>query len=136
MKLEGGCYCGAIRYVAEGDPMMKGQCHCRECQYIAGGGPNLFIAMPLAGLRFTKGKPREFRRADLATPVTRQFCPECGTHLTTIPNVPGMVVIKVGTLDDPVKMFGGPELAIYTIDKPPYHHIPQGIPTFERLPGH
>src|SRR5690348_2674123 len=41
MKLEGGCYCKDLRYVAEGDPVMKGQCHCRECQYITGGSPNV-----------------------------------------------------------------------------------------------
>jgi hypothetical protein len=41
MKPEGGCYCGAVRYVAEGDPVMRAQCHCRECQYITGGAPNM-----------------------------------------------------------------------------------------------
>ena len=39
MKLEGGCYCKALRYIAEGEPMLKAQCHCRECQYICGGAP-------------------------------------------------------------------------------------------------
>ena len=37
MKLEGGCYCGSVLYVAEGEPMMKAQCHCRECQHLTGG---------------------------------------------------------------------------------------------------
>ena len=38
MKVTGGCYCGALRYEAEGDPIMKGECHCRECQYLTGSG--------------------------------------------------------------------------------------------------
>ena len=32
MVIEGGCYCGALRYRAEGEPVFAGQCHCRECQ--------------------------------------------------------------------------------------------------------
>jgi hypothetical protein len=42
--------------------------------------------------------------------------------------------VKVGTLDDP-KLYGAPKLAIFTIDKQPFHQIPQGLPTFERRPG-
>jgi hypothetical protein len=44
------------------------------------------------------------------------------------------IVIKVGTLDNPA-LFEGPNMAIYTIDKQPFHAIPEGLPTFERLPG-
>jgi hypothetical protein len=132
MKLEGGCYCGAVRYVAEGEPMMKGQCHCRECQYISGGAPNMFMVMGLDGFKYTKGAPKQFARSDLATPVTREFCPECGTHVTTRPRRP-VVVIKVGTLDDP-KLYGSPQMAIYTCDKQAFHQIPEGLPSFEKLP--
>jgi hypothetical protein len=134
MKIEGGCYCHALRYVAEGEPVMKAQCHCRECQYISGGAPNVFVAMPIAGFSYTKRTPKKFSRSDLERPVTREFCGECGTHVVTrAPGFPA-AVIKVGTLDD-ASQFSGPDLAIYTVDKQSYHQIPQGIPTFERMPG-
>src|SRR5437899_2748950 len=84
-KLEGGCYCGRIRYGAEGKPMMKAQCHCRECQYISGGSTNLFLIMPIAGFKYTQGTPKQFTRTDLERAVTREFCAECGTHMVTKP---------------------------------------------------
>ena len=134
MKLEGGCYCGAVRYTADGDPMMKAQCHCRECQYISGGAPNLFVLMPPAGFAYTQGSPQQFSRTDLEHPVTREFCATCGTHLVSRrPGLPA-VILKIGTLDDPT-LFGGPTVAIYTVDKQPFHHIPDGLPAFERLPS-
>ena len=133
MRLEGRCYCGALRYLAEGEPMMKAQCHCRECQYISGGAPNMFLLMPRDSFQYTQGTPKQFTRSDIETPVTREFCAECGTHIATRRrDVPG-VILKVGTLDDP-SLFGGPQLAIYTVDKQAFHQIPDGLPTFERLP--
>ena len=133
MKLEGGCYCGKVRYVTEGEPMMAAQCHCRECQYITGGAPNLFMAMPVGGFKYTAGEPKQFTRKDLERAVTREFCSECGTHLATrVPGLPA-VVVKVGTLDNPAAFT--PQMAIYTIDKQAFHQIPTGMPTFERVPG-
>jgi hypothetical protein len=135
MEIEGGCYCGALRFRAEGDPLFRGQCHCRECQYISGGHPNVVMGMPAAGFSYAKGKPREFRRSDLDKPVTREFCADCGTHiLTRSPALPGTVLLKVGTFDDP-GLFGRPEMVIYTIDKQSFHHLPEGVATFERVPG-
>ena len=133
MKFEGGCYCGKIRYVAQGEPRLKAQCHCRECQYISGGAPNMFMLIAPQGFRYTSGEPREFSRSDLESPVTREFCGECRTHLTTRrPGLP-LVILKVGTLDNP-SLFGTPQMAIYTVDKQPFHVIPDGVQTFERLP--
>jgi hypothetical protein len=71
MEIQGGCYCGAVRYRATGDALFSGQCHCRECQYISGGHPNVVMDMPEAGFAYTKGAPKQYRRSDLATPVTR-----------------------------------------------------------------
>jgi hypothetical protein len=77
--------------------------------------------------------PKKFSRSDLEGAVVREFCADCGTHLATRP--PGLpaVVVKVGTLDEPGE-FGGAQMAIYTVDKQAFHHIPDGLPTFERLP--
>ena len=135
MDVEGGCYCGGLRYKAEGDALFKLQCHCRECQYITGGAPNYIMGMPEGGFAYTKGQPKAFRRSDLEKPVTREFCAECGTHLLTrAPAMAGMVFLKVGGLDDP-SVFEASQMAIFTVDKQPFHQIPDGVPTFERGPS-
>ena len=134
MRLEGGCYCKSVRYVAEGEPMMKAQCHCRECQYMTGGSPNVFVAMPVEGFAYTQGEPKSFTRTDLPRAVTREFCPDCGAHLATRPPGFPAVIVKVGSLDDP-GLYGDPEMAIFTLDKQSFHHIPEGLPSFERMPA-
>ena len=105
MKIEGGCYCGALRYQVEGDPLFKGQCHCRECQYISGGSVNVTMGMPEAGFSYTKGSPAKFERSDLEKPVTREFCALCGTHIASRP--PGLpAVLLDGTKPIDVELVG------------------------------
>ena len=135
MAITGRCYCGELQYEAEGAPRFKGQCHCRECQYISGGGANFFMIMPSEGFRYTKGTPKAFRRSDIPNPATREFCANCGTHiLTRSPMDTSMVVLKVGTMDDP-KQYGGPQGAIWMDDKQPFHLVAEGVITFPKFPG-
>ena len=133
MKFEGGCYCKQVRYVAEGEPIVKGECHCRECQYISGGAPNMFMLMSGKGFSYVSGEPKRFARDDLESPVTREFCPNCGTHLTTRRLDMPFVILKVGTLDDP-KLYGQPQMAIYLCDRQPFHLVPEGISHFDKMP--
>jgi len=132
MKIEGGCYCGAVRYRAEGEPMMRAECFCRECQYITGGGNLMIMAMPTAGFELTKGAVKDYKRADLERGVTRQFCGECGTHLfTRAPGFEVAVIIKLGTMDDP-SVFGKADSVNFVCDAQPYHRLPDDIPRFQK----
>jgi hypothetical protein len=134
MKTTGGCYCGAVRYEITGEAQASLQCHCRECQYISGGNPAALMIFPFESFQLTSGEMKQFRRSDLERPVTRHFCENCGTGIASeTPSRPGSIVIKVGTLYDP-SIFA-PAVAIFTCDKQDYHHIPEGIPAFDKRPG-
>lgn len=131
--MKGGCYCGALRYEISADPLMKAQCHCRECQYISGGGPNVFMVVHAEGFAWTSGAPAAFTRADLAAPVTREFCAHCGTHVVTRRRERPVAIVKVGTLDDPAA-YGGPDAAIFMKDAQPFHQVAEGLPCFDAMP--
>jgi hypothetical protein len=126
---EGGCSCGAIRYAAEGLPSNTMVCHCRTCRRVAGAPVVAWVTFPVARFRFTQGEPARFNST---LPVTRTFCPGCGTPLTYAhADSPGTVDVTTCTLDDP---------ALF----PPTHHswlahdigwvkFGDGLPTFEEF---
>lgn len=132
--MKGRCYCGAIHYEITERPTLRGQCHCRECQYISGGAPNMFLLVPDDAFVITRGQPKAFTRNDLETPRTRQFCPDCGTHLTTLLPGRGLTVVKAGTLNDPAGDYGAPEVAIFLKDAQPFHVVPAGVACFDERP--
>jgi len=77
--VEGGCFCGALRYQARGKPANTMVCHCQSCRRIAGSPVVAWLTFRLTHFRFTKGKPAEFQSSP---EVRRTFCAKCGTPLT------------------------------------------------------
>ncbi len=133
MKHSGRCYCGKINYEFEEPIHTQILCHCRECRYLSGGEANASIVISEKKFRVTKGTLKTYAREDLEKPRIRFFCGDCGTHICVkSPPRPGMLVLKVGTLND--HSWFKPKTAIYCIDKQPYQLIPDGVPSFEKTP--
>ena len=101
MTHTGRCYCGEINFEFDDPIHSQLLCHCRECRYLSGGEPNASIVITEENFRVTKGQLKTFRRDDLEAPRVRYFCGDCGTHVCVeSPPRPGMLVLKIGTLDD------------------------------------
>jgi hypothetical protein len=78
-RVEGGCYCGAVRYEANGECANTMVCHCQSCRKVAASPVVAWVSFAANGFRFTKGRPKEFKSS---TQVVRTFCGDCGTPLT------------------------------------------------------
>ena len=133
MTIEGGCFCGAVRFAAEGPILMRGLCLCRTCQKISGGGGNLFVAVAAEGFGYVAGAPQGFQRTPDAP--RREFCATCGVQLTARSHrAPTAVLVKVGALDDPA-IYEGPALVVWTDEKQAFHLLPPGVPAYGRMPA-
>lgn len=112
-KRQGGCLCGAVRYEITGDIAVTAVCHCTHCQKQSGGIFSVNLVVPEAGYTQT-GETKLFQdKGDSGHPVYRHFCGACGSPIrSTIAGMPGVVMIKAGTLDD---MSGiTPGIEVYT----------------------
>ena len=123
----GGCLCGKIRYVADGESFLAVHCHCRDCQYVSGGEPAAVISVARGVLR-VQGEPRVYRsKADSGVAVFRSFCADCGTPLFAGNEKNAEVIaIKLGSLDEPSKF--APAGHIWTSAAQPWHHIDPNAP--------
>jgi hypothetical protein len=98
----GGCLCGAVRYQYRGDPLITAVCHCRHCQRQGGSAFSVVLAVLTEDYTQT-GVTRVFEdRGDSGQAVHRHFCGTCGSPIVSIADaIPGLTIIKAGTLDDP-----------------------------------
>ena len=93
----GGCFCGASRYLAQGEPINIRVCHCTICQRSIGAAFNARVLMPLGGFIATG----PVGRLQSSPVLVRGFCTACGTSLFTERAGAGVIGLTCGGLDRP-----------------------------------
>lgn len=132
-NLTGGCLCGAVSYVIDGDPLFVSQCCCKDCQKATGTGHTTILGIHRSQLAM-QGTPKQYRnKGDSGGEVVRHFCAHCGGRLYTSGDMPGdIIMVQAGSLDDPNRV--RPESVIYTKDALDWDFFDPDLPSFEQLP--
>ena len=125
---EVGCLCGAVRYRAQGAPLLVEYCHCGMCRK-AGGAPVVVWAdFPAERVAWSAGAPRYRRSSERAQ---RGFCAECGSALAYRGDgTPERLSLTVGSLDEPARL--APAHHIFAADRIPWLALADDLPRYER----
>lgn len=126
--LEGGCFCGAVRYQIDGPLGSASACHCSRCRKMSGGAASAFVGVPSASkLSWASGEHELTLHTD-GKGWGLAFCRICGSTLAGM--FDGKVQgVTLGTIDgDP-----GVQIEKHTFvgSKAPWDHIGGSAPQFE-----
>ena len=114
--IEGGCYCGDLRFRASGPVLHATMCHCANCRRAAGAHAVAWITVRADRFAFTRGEPARYRTE---TAAWRTFCPRCGTSMTyQADNRTDQIDITTGSLDHPEDF--PPTQEVWTEEKLPW----------------
>jgi hypothetical protein len=107
MKIDGGCHCGNITFVAEIDPDGITICHCTDCQALSGATYRVVVRVPKEKIEWRGGKAKRYiKTADSGTKRVQAFCPECGTPIySTSVGEPQVFGLRIGTIRQRAKLW-------------------------------
>ena len=88
-QYSGGCLCGAVRFVARGQPWRVGLCHCLDCRKQHGALFHASAIFPQEAVAIS-GDTRDY--------AGRFFCPRCGSSV--FGRSGDEVEVNLGSLDE------------------------------------
>jgi hypothetical protein len=121
--IEGGCFCGAIRYRVSGTPLALSLCHCESCRRAVGASAVAWVVLRSSDLEFRSGTPTHYQSSP---GVLRGFCSRCGTSLTyQREGEPESIDVTTASLDHPNAF--APEREIWTAEKIEWDRINESL---------
>lgn len=89
-RFTGGCLCGAVRFIASGEPDRVGVCHCMDCRKHHGALFHASAIFPEDAVT-VEGETGAY--------VGRHFCPRCGSSVFSQSD--DEIEVHLGSLDAP-----------------------------------
>ena len=97
--VEGGCFCGSVRYSFKFDKYPSANCYCSICRRISGAPFVSWLAIPLDGFKYLNNKPKKIKSSSHGASF---FCDECGTPIACVlEGDPKNINITIASLDKP-----------------------------------
>ena len=100
-QIEGRCLCGAVRFVATGEPTAVAWCHCQSCRKHSGAPVSVFVAFPRHTWVVTEGEITKFNSSPGRL---RGFCARCGSTLTCEGESSREMHFHIGAFDEAVSL--------------------------------
>ena len=128
--LEGGCFCGAVRYRIAKPLHSARACHCSRCRKAFSGAGSAYAEVVPGAFEWTHGE-RQLVRYDTAAGWGLVFCGKCGTTLAGLAD--GVVHgVTLGSVDgDPHVEIGA---HLFVGSKAPWDHIGGTAPQYLEHP--
>ena len=126
--IQGGCFCGAVRYRASSEPLASMVCHCHSCRRLTGAPLVAWLTFPKDQLVYLQGEPARLRSSP---GVLRTFCAACGTQLTyQNDKYSDEIDVTTSSLDDPAAF--PPTHHSWMSDNLPWVQMGDGLPAYAR----
>jgi hypothetical protein len=99
VSIEGGCFCGEVRYEITGKVARIVNCHCTMCRRTSGAPFVTWLVVALGDFQYLKGQPSLLKSSERGS---RYFCSSCGTPIACAnQDHLDYIDITLGSLDDP-----------------------------------
>jgi hypothetical protein len=118
--------CGAVRFVATGEPRWIAHCHCESCRRATSAPMATYAGYAAANVAWSGDALAEFQSSP---GVVRQFCRRCGSPMSFAgAKWPDEIHLFVASFDEPAAF--APTLHVHAGEQLPWLHLADDLPRY------
>jgi len=129
--VEGACFCGTVRYQADGPFSSMMSCHCSMCRKHHGAAFATYVSAPRDGFRWLSGEDAVLGYRSSPQWV-RNSCGVCGSTVPTTLETPALALLPAGPLEG--ELGATPQAHLFVGSKAPWYTITDDLPRHVEYP--